>query len=246
MAELMAGQDFCVGAAGSSAWERCCLGLPMAMINVADNQTMILAGLEKANATIVVERDNIAAFVNTLLTENSIARLTLLSLNAREICDGLGVKSVSEFLTLETVTIRPAMLSDLELVFSWQSSPNIRKYFRNKKVPTLSEHSNWYVQSINNPLREMYIIQKDSIPVGTLRLDLVQGNEYEISILVNPAAGGQGIAGYSLEIIKKIWPQRTYTAVVDSENIKSLALFQKAGFDCEVDRYIWKSLNNHE
>ena len=36
MAELMANADLAIGAAGSTTWERCCLGLPMVLIVLAD------------------------------------------------------------------------------------------------------------------------------------------------------------------------------------------------------------------
>jgi UDP-2,4-diacetamido-2,4,6-trideoxy-beta-L-altropyranose hydrolase len=38
MAQLMAESDFCIGAAGGSAWERCCLGLPTLVLILAANQ----------------------------------------------------------------------------------------------------------------------------------------------------------------------------------------------------------------
>ena len=38
MAQLMAESDLCIGAAGGSAWERCCLGLPTLVLILAANQ----------------------------------------------------------------------------------------------------------------------------------------------------------------------------------------------------------------
>jgi spore coat polysaccharide biosynthesis predicted glycosyltransferase SpsG len=38
MAQLMSESDFCIGAAGGSAWERCCLGLPTLVLILAANQ----------------------------------------------------------------------------------------------------------------------------------------------------------------------------------------------------------------
>ncbi|MDH5426173.1 MAG: UDP-2,4-diacetamido-2,4,6-trideoxy-beta-L-altropyranose hydrolase [Gammaproteobacteria bacterium] len=52
MSEVMAESDLCIGAAGSTAWERCCLGLPTLMVVLADNQKAIAKALEEAGACI--------------------------------------------------------------------------------------------------------------------------------------------------------------------------------------------------
>jgi UDP-2,4-diacetamido-2,4,6-trideoxy-beta-L-altropyranose hydrolase len=41
MPELMAWADLCIGAAGSTSWERCLLGLPSLLVVLADNQQLI-------------------------------------------------------------------------------------------------------------------------------------------------------------------------------------------------------------
>lgn len=48
MAEIMAEADLAVGAAGSTTWERCCLGLPTVAISVAPNQDGIAEGAARA------------------------------------------------------------------------------------------------------------------------------------------------------------------------------------------------------
>jgi UDP-2,4-diacetamido-2,4,6-trideoxy-beta-L-altropyranose hydrolase len=50
MAELLAGCDLAIGAAGTSAWERCYLGVPAIMLVLADNQSEIAARLSSAGA----------------------------------------------------------------------------------------------------------------------------------------------------------------------------------------------------
>jgi UDP-2,4-diacetamido-2,4,6-trideoxy-beta-L-altropyranose hydrolase len=50
MAELLAGCDLAVGAAGTSAWERCCLGVPTLMLVLADNQREIATRLSSTGA----------------------------------------------------------------------------------------------------------------------------------------------------------------------------------------------------
>lgn len=50
MAELMAAADLVVGAGGTSSWERCCLGLPAIVIQIADNQRAATEALAPQNA----------------------------------------------------------------------------------------------------------------------------------------------------------------------------------------------------
>lgn len=50
MAELMAHADLAMGAGGSTAWERCCLGLPALMLSVAANQEEIAKACADAGA----------------------------------------------------------------------------------------------------------------------------------------------------------------------------------------------------
>lgn len=50
MAELLSHCDLAIGAAGSSAWERCCLGVPTLMLMLADNQREIATQLSAAGA----------------------------------------------------------------------------------------------------------------------------------------------------------------------------------------------------
>lgn len=50
MAEILAGCDLVIGAAGSSAWERCCLGVPSVLLILAENQRENARQLIEANA----------------------------------------------------------------------------------------------------------------------------------------------------------------------------------------------------
>lgn len=54
MAQLMADCDLAIGAAGSTSWERCCLGVPAILVALAANQEAALAALERAGAAHAV------------------------------------------------------------------------------------------------------------------------------------------------------------------------------------------------
>ena len=54
MAELMVEADIAFGAAGSSSWERACLGLPTILITIAENQVPAAKAMNDIGATIWV------------------------------------------------------------------------------------------------------------------------------------------------------------------------------------------------
>ncbi len=96
MAHLMADSDLAIGAAGSTSWERCCLGLPTVMVVLADNQRQLAHWLEAGGAAVTVDLQQIDQFLPTLM-DQLISRLThrlLMSQVAAEITDGSGVAAI--------------------------------------------------------------------------------------------------------------------------------------------------------
>lgn len=101
MARLMADSDLAIGAAGSTAWERCCLGLPTVMLLLADNQRGVALGLAQVKAAeVIAEPQAIRARLPELLNrlvENAEA-LTSMSKAALSVVDGRGVEAISEIM----------------------------------------------------------------------------------------------------------------------------------------------------
>ena len=52
IAELMRRADLSIGAGGVMSWERCCLGLPAVLVDIAENQVGALAALADAGAAL--------------------------------------------------------------------------------------------------------------------------------------------------------------------------------------------------
>lgn len=96
MARLSMEADLAVGAAGSSSWERCAVGLPSVTIIVADNQAAPARTLADAGAAVVLAARDIegrlAPTVTALMTDPS-ARARL-SEAAAALVDGQGVARV--------------------------------------------------------------------------------------------------------------------------------------------------------
>jgi UDP-2,4-diacetamido-2,4,6-trideoxy-beta-L-altropyranose hydrolase len=100
MARLMAEADIAVGAAGSSAWERCVLGLPTAMVVLAPNQKAAAAGLAAQGAALVVVADapdfdaKLDRAVMRLMKDDDLRRSVALA--SSQVCDGQGAGRTAE------------------------------------------------------------------------------------------------------------------------------------------------------
>jgi UDP-2,4-diacetamido-2,4,6-trideoxy-beta-L-altropyranose hydrolase len=98
MAELMAQADCALGGAGSTSWERCCLGLPTLAAILADNQLGIAAALAAAGAARIAGpwRPALAWTMVEELGRLTPQRLARMSSAAAAVCDGLGTKRVAD------------------------------------------------------------------------------------------------------------------------------------------------------
>lgn len=95
MARLMADSDLAIGAAGSTAWERCCLGLPSIQLVLAKNQELIAAALSNYGASITMRPETIKTQMMRLLSQRKLSELlSRLSQSARVIADGTGTQKV--------------------------------------------------------------------------------------------------------------------------------------------------------
>jgi spore coat polysaccharide biosynthesis predicted glycosyltransferase SpsG len=94
MCRLMTDADLAVGAAGSTSWERCCLGLPTVMVVLAENQRMICRQLAGAGAAIATGPAELSTEVDAIVRNLSV--LAQMSARAAEICDGMGAKRVAD------------------------------------------------------------------------------------------------------------------------------------------------------
>ena len=97
MAEIMAESDLAIGAAGSSSWERCCLGLPTLVLALADNQKEASVHLERIGAAYCLQLDDelqqqIQYLLQRLFRKSE--QLREMSVCASAIVNGKGVERV--------------------------------------------------------------------------------------------------------------------------------------------------------
>jgi UDP-2,4-diacetamido-2,4,6-trideoxy-beta-L-altropyranose hydrolase len=95
---LMAESDLAIGAAGSTSWERCALGLPTILMVLAENQRRIAAALQAARAVQVTQTNTLETDLKRFLSSDVEATLDVLSQAARSVTDGKGTQLVAAYL----------------------------------------------------------------------------------------------------------------------------------------------------
>jgi len=98
MAALMAAADIGIGAAGTTTWERCCVGLPSIVIILAENQQKVAENLDKRGIVINlgwynrVTESEIKKAIEYLVQH--IDARTAMSFKSQELVDGKGTERV--------------------------------------------------------------------------------------------------------------------------------------------------------
>ncbi|TQV84148.1 UDP-2,4-diacetamido-2,4,6-trideoxy-beta-L-altropyranose hydrolase [Exilibacterium tricleocarpae] len=100
MAQLMLQCELAIGAAGSSTWERCCMGLPALLLVTAANQKFLADHLAASGAVIGVFDDPGAdlapAAKHLAATVADWSRYRRIAAAALDICDGGGAGRVAQ------------------------------------------------------------------------------------------------------------------------------------------------------
>ena len=237
MADVLSEHAVAIGAPGTTAWERACLGVPSIIIPLADNQRTIANNLVKTDSAILVEPEQIKTH---LISSYKTLVLNWLKYhrNSLKLCDGLGVKRVSWYIDnlllgkVAKVLLRPASTEDIEQVYYWQCQPETRKYALTSEKPTWDTHKVWMQKKLESVQNYFYIIQagdtKES--VGVIRLDRIKNAEYLLSIFISPEYFGQGIAKSALSFVDDIHQHVTLHATVMENNAASQQLFIAAKY----------------
>jgi UDP-2,4-diacetamido-2,4,6-trideoxy-beta-L-altropyranose hydrolase len=259
VARLMSSIDICIGATGTSTWERCCLGLPTLSIVTAANQNELAtavsrAGIVASGGSLEVSPGDPGIRIRDLRVEDWVSEVfepfffdidlqARLSRSAAEIVDGFGVLRILREmfdLVLPELPVRlsPLTTSDAQITFDWQFFPGQRKHFRSQTPPSWEQHCAWIERAVHDDDRLIRLIRLGGIPAGVIRLDptalsrrLWPGTEArEVSIIVAPELHGRGVATRALRLLLETAPGHPVVAEVATENTASARLFRKCGF----------------
>ncbi len=250
---LFASADLVVSAAGVTLLELCCVGVPTALVQVADNQaagyqTAVARGLAVGLGTD--PREHVAE-LRSLLRDPG-ARQELAARGMATV-DGRGADRILDAAeralsraptrapTPRGVAVRPAAAEDADLLLAWRNDPDTRAWSRTADLVSSADHRDWLDRVLANPERKLLIAEQDGRPVGTVRFD--RGNHtWEVSITLAPAARGKGLAVPVLLAAERTLDRPTIHAIIHRDNAASLALFERAGYRPESEDGVWHLL----
>ncbi|MDD3607976.1 MAG: GNAT family N-acetyltransferase, partial [Candidatus Moranbacteria bacterium] len=90
---------------------------------------------------------------------------------------------------------------DLKNLYAWRNDPITRRYAFNSKKIKLRDHKKWFMNSLKNPKRQIFILLSDNLKkIGQVRFDII-GKKAEIDIAISPEERGKG---YGSSVLKKI------------------------------------------
>ncbi len=257
MAELMANADLAIGAAGSTTWERCCLGLPMVLIVLADNQQVIAKALADKNVVKVVT--DMAALDEQLprLLSEIADNYKKFSRQSAKLVDGQGAKRVAHWIEFaqkfQHCQLRQATQADTQMIWQWRNHIDVRRWMFGQDEIALADHEKWYGKQLDHANVHLLIFEVAGEPMGLVNVTQMTIDKYQTLQLANTHAPnpnektaswgfylspnspkGQGL-GFALGVLAIAQIFNTtdigkITAQVLAYNTASLALHRKLGF----------------
>jgi len=239
MSELMVDADLAIGAAGSSALERCCLGLPSLLVSIASNQDRIAAAFDAVGAGEFIGNPFSDGFGPTLCKAidrlADPATLRLRSERAAAVLDGKGVVRVVRTMMDRPFTVRRATIEDARSIYDWRYAGAAPTFYRHTAVPAYEDHLAWVSTALQGRDRDLLIVEHEDRAVAHVRLDRdpeAQATAW-VSVCLDPAQRGRGLSGPALQTALEYGRSRgidRFLAEVHRDNGTSRKLFQRLGF----------------
>ncbi len=238
--ELMLRADLCIGAGGTTTWERLCLGLPSIVITVAENQEPLTAELHNDgfiswlgyNHDISVA--NIKSCLQAMLEKPQSDGLVS---EAPLPVDGLGALRMAEMLfpsTRDELSLRQACPEDMEPFYFWANDPVVRESSFQQEPIAWHEHATWFKNKLDSSDSCLWVLKTHrGLPVGQIRFDIQDGLadiDYSLDPLVRGRGWGDFLLKKGLIEFKRIHRDTPCQGRVKAENNPSRRCFHRLGF----------------
>jgi RimJ/RimL family protein N-acetyltransferase len=241
----MARADLALGAAGTTSWERACLGLPALVVPVAENQIQGARALEVSGVARCVDlqavSDPVEALQGAVLELlDAPESLQAMSEACLQLGDGRGVARVVAALLgpAAGLRLRPAQPADLWLYHWWASDPQVRRQSFNSDPIPLAQHQRWFAGRLRSAQALLRVlVDGDGLPLGQIRFERQADHDHQavIGFSLDRLARGRGLATPLLQLglaeLARCWgPGLQAYGEVRADNPASSRAFLRAGF----------------
>lgn len=134
------------------------------------------------------------------------------------------INDVEFFLKLREVTF-----DDWKILLDWRNDYTTRTNSINSSIIPENSHKSWLLDSLQNVNRKIYILENNSISIGTIRSDKISKDTYILSWAISPDYRGKGYGSKILEIYLKD-KSGNFLAEIKTENLASIKMVEKNGF----------------
>ena len=250
--------DLVVSAAGTTSWELACIGVPSLLVAVVENQragyeAAISAGiaqglgmLDEVRSDPVAAASRVSAAVDALRADDSWAPLGMSRVDGQGADRIVAAWAAALARRLGSddarVVARRATIDDSLLLLRWRNDPVTRAMSRGSSTISVAAHRTWYQRALDDSARELLVVERGGVPIGTVRFDLRRPEEWEVSISVAPEARGRRLAKSVLQAAEAVFaeshPGVLVVATVLADNDASRRLFAGAGYALAPDRRV--------
>ena len=135
--------------------------------------------------------------------------------------------------------IRYAQPSDIENIFSLSNDKTVRLNSINKEFIDWQDHVQWFNKKIKSENTIFYIMEYNICFAGYCRLDKDKGNEWIVTIHLEPDYRNKGLGAILLQEVCSKNSDKNIIAYIKYTNDTSYKLFQKSNF--RVCEYVYFS-----
>ncbi len=132
------------------------------------------------------------------------------------------------------IALRKATMDDAAILLDWRNDEETRKQSFNMDMVLLENHLKWLMEVLANPVRQLFVVELDGVPTGTIRADEDVDGSFELSWTVAPAMRGRGVGKAMLVVVCELFPGEL-TAQVKTENAASMSMATSVGFTLEKE-----------
>ena len=129
----------------------------------------------------------------------------------------------------KSFNLREVKKSDWEILLEWRNNKITRQNSFNSDLVSVSEHKEYIKNTITNPNRILFILEYNEIPVGTIREDRLDKDEFELSYTISPMYRGKKI-GQIMMSLYLIERKGSFLCEIKEENVPSIKMIEKLDF----------------